>query len=423
MKSSDSIEINPLKHPVTKIIEIPGSKSYTNRALILAVLTKGSVILHNPLFSEDTEAMISCLRILGLRIETNSQSIIVHDDISVIQNREYHLFAKDSGTTLRFLLTLLCLTPGIKTLKGNDRLNERPIQDLITALQQLDANIDFLEEKGRPPLKIKSSSLKLRSEISIDGSLSSQFTSALLMISPLLNGLTLYLKGNPVSISYIDMTIQIMEEWGVSVIKKEHNCFYVPPHQHYQKSNYVIEGDFSSAGYFFSIAALTQSKITIRNLNPKSSQPDFKFLKILEKMGNEIVINNDGITVVGKQILPLSLNMEECPDQVQTLAVLAAFANGITTISGIRSLRYKETERVQAIKNELTKMGIKVFDTYDTLTIFGGSPKPATIDTYGDHRMAMAFAVAGTKLPGMLIRNPEVVKKTFPKFWEILKFL
>ena len=186
------------------------------------------------------------------------------------------------------------------------------------------------------------------------------------------------------------------------------------------EKEYVIEGDFSSAGYFFAIAALIQSTITVENLNPFSLQADRKFLDILEKMGNVITYGENEICVQGKQIIPLSVDMEDCPDQVMTLAVLAAFADGVTHISGVRSLRYKETERVLALKKELGKMGIKTEDTYDTLTVYGGSPHAAEIDTYNDHRMAMAFAVATMRLEGMSIRHPEVVNKTFPTFWEVL---
>lgn len=418
----DIFEVEPLKKPVCKAIEIPGSKSYTNRALVMAALTKGPVGLHNPLYSEDTEAMIGCLRTLGLRIDASQQQIIVHDDISMVQNRAYELFAKDSGTTMRFLLALLCLTPGTKTLTGSARLNERPIKDLVDALRLLGAKIEYLEKDGQPPLKINSSSL-LRGEVTLDASMSSQFFSALLMIAPLLDGLEIRFQGALISRPYSDMTIHAMREWGIDVLQRTDGSYQIPPGQQYQKSHYVIEGDFSSAGYFFAIAPLTGSTITLKNLNPHSAQADRKFLNILASMGNEIIMSNHEITIIGKQLLPLMVDMEDCPDQVQTMAVLAAFAKGVTKISGVRSLRLKETERVQALKNELAKMGIKTEDTHDTLTIYGGNPQAAVIDTYGDHRMAMAFAVAGTKLPHMRIRNPEVVGKTFPTFWEKLKSL
>ena len=413
-------EVKVITKPVTATIEIPGSKSYTNRALVMAALTKGPVTLYNPLYCEDTEVMIGCLRTLGLQIEPLHDRVIVNNDISIVQNKSYELFAKDSGTTIRFLLALLCLTPGTKVIKGNARLNERPIKDLVDALRALGAKIDYLEKEGQAPLKVHPSTLRLGSEVTIDASMSSQFFSALLMIAPLLNGLKIHLSGKLISKPYIDMTIRAMHEWGVDVLQMEDQGYYIPQGQHYQNDHYVIEGDYSSAGYFFAIAALTQSTITLKNLNPYSLQADRKFLNILASMGNEIIMNDHEITMSGKQILPQSLNMEDCPDQVQTMAVLASFAKGTTKISGVRSLRLKETERVQALKNELTKMGIKTEDTCDTLTIHGGNPHAAIVDTYGDHRMAMAFAVAGTKLPGMKILHPEVVNKTFPTYWDKL---
>lgn len=398
------------------MIEIPGSKSYTNRALVMATLTKGPVILRNPLYSEDTEAMISCLRSLGIRIEIFPDRLIVHDDLSMIKKGSYDLFAHDSGTTLRFLLAFLCLVPGVKTIKGNPRLNERPIKDLIDALRSLGAEIE------EAPLRIVSSNLT-KHEVTVSGALSSQFISALLMISPLLNGLELRVTGESISKSYIDMTVDMMKQWNVNVLEPENGVYQVPSGQNYEKKEYRIEGDFSSAGYFFAMAALNASTVTLKNLNPLSAQPDRQFLSILQKMGSQVIAGDHEITLRGKGVSPLNVDMEQCPDQVQTLAVLAAFAKGITKISGIRSLRHKETERVVALKNELAKMGIKTEDTHDTLTIYGGNPKSAQIETYGDHRMAMAFAVAGTQLPEICIKNPEVVNKTYPEFWDKLSNL
>lgn len=416
-------EIKALKEPVIAAFSIPGSKSYTNRAFVMAALTQGPVVLANPLYSEDTEAMIECLRTLGLRIETTSDQAIVYDDLTIIKDKSYELFAKDSGTTIRFLLALICLASGTKVIRGNPRLNERPIKDLADVLGALGARIESLEVEGQPPFKIYSSSLRLGSKVTLDASMSSQFLSAMLMISPHLQGLTITLQGKPVSKPYIDMTIGMMREWGVEVLQPEEGVYHIPEGQQYQKKRYVVEGDFSSAGYFFAIAALTQSCITLKNLNPFTAQADMKFLKILEKMGNKIELGNDEITLKGRGILPQSLDMEDCPDQVQTMAVLAAFAKGITKISGVRSLRLKETERIQALKNELGKMGVKTEDTPDSLTIYGGNPRAAMIESYGDHRMAMAFAVAGKKLPGMQICHPEVVNKTFPSFWDKLNSL
>jgi 3-phosphoshikimate 1-carboxyvinyltransferase len=395
---------------------MPGSKSYTNRALIMAALTKGPVTLKNPLYSEDTEAMIGVLRTLGLRIETAPDQIVVHDEISCIEDKNYQLFAHDSGTTLRFVLALLSIVPGVKIIQGSKRLSERPIEDLVDALRELGAEIEYCERPGQLPVKVTTSTLT-GSLVHLLGEMSSQFCSALLLISPHISkGLTIHIRGPLISKPYVDMTVSSMREWGVNVIGN----YTVPAHQSYRMKHYVIEGDYSSAGYFFAIAALTKSTITLENLNPTSAQPDRKFLGVLEKMGNLVSAGKNSVSLQGKGVLALDVDMEDCPDQVMTLAVLAAFANGVTKISGVRSLRVKETERVVALKNELGKMGIRTDDTQDTLTIYGGSPHAAEIDTYNDHRIAMAFAVAGMHLPGMIIRHPEVVNKTFPTFWEAL---
>ncbi len=417
------MEITPLKKPVCVSVRVPGSKSYTNRALILAALTKGSVSLLNPLYSEDTEAMIGCLRTLGLTIETTPERIIVQDDVTCIAEKNYQLYAHDSGTTVRFILALLCIVPGVKILQGSKRLNERPISDLVEALQSLGAGISYCEKVGELPLKVNTSTL-FGSAVSVNGAISSQFFSALLLIAPYIsNEFTLHTTGTLISKPYSDMTIGCMQEWEVEVLQNKEGTYVVPGGQRYQKTDYKIEGDFSSAGYFFAIAALTQSTITVENLNPESQQADRKFLEILAKMGNRVSFGDNAVCVEGEQVLPLDVDMEDCPDQVMTLAVLAAFAKGVTKIKGVRSLRVKETERVLALKNELGKMGVQTEDTHDTLTIYGGAPRAATIATYNDHRMAMAFAVAGTHLPGMVIQHPEVVNKTFPNFWEVLRSL
>ena len=411
-----------LSHPRMIQVRMPGSKSYTNRALIMAAITKGPVCLKNPLYSDDTEAMIECLRTLGLKIQTDPDQIIVHDDISCIEEKNHQLFARDSGTTVRFMLALLCIVPGVKIIQGSTRLNERPISDLVDALLSLGAKIEYCDVKGRLPVKVSTSTL-FRNLVDLKGDMSSQFCSAILLISPYIKGLTIHTIGPCISQPYIDMTLNCMQDWGVKVGIQEDGKYFVPEQSCYRKEQYVVEGDFSSAGYFFAIAALTKSIITVDNLNPSSVQADRKFLHILERMGNIVSMQGNRVCVQGRQILALDIDMEDCPDQVMTMAVLAAFAKGVTKISGVRSLRVKETERVLALKLELGKMGIRTEDTHDTLTIYGGVPHAAVIDTYNDHRMAMAFAVAGTYLPGMIISHPEVVNKTFPGFWDVLKGL
>jgi 3-phosphoshikimate 1-carboxyvinyltransferase len=412
-----------MKPFTNKTVCVPGSKSYTNRILIMAALTEGSVSLKHPLYSEDTEAMIKCLKTLGLQIETSPDEIIVHGCIDSIEDKHYELFAKDSGTTARFLLALLCIVPGIKILQGTQRLNERPIKDLVDALRELGAQIEYTHSEGQLPVKISSSFLT-GSAVELKSDISSQFCSALLLISPRFpKGFSLRLQGKLISKPYVEMTLSCMREGGINVIEQKDQIYFIAEKQNYLKKHYRIEGDFSSAGYFFALAALTKSTITVKNLNPLSAQADRKFLDILKNMGHIIIYGDNWVQVEGKKLTALPIDMENCPDQVMTMAVLAAFAPGVTRISGVRSLRVKETERVEALKKELDKMGIRTEDTHDTLTIYGGSPHEAAIDTYNDHRIAMAFAIATFPLPETVIRDPHVVDKTFPNFWTCLESL
>ncbi|MDE3055758.1 MAG: 3-phosphoshikimate 1-carboxyvinyltransferase [Verrucomicrobiota bacterium] len=417
-----SSSITTYENPVNAKVRVPGSKSYTNRALVMAALTKGPVSLRSPLYSDDTEAMIECLTTLGIHIEKEADQIIVHGDVSAVANKNHLLFTRDSGTTARFMLALSCIVPGIKTIQGSKRLSERPINDLVNALREMSAKIEYIENDYQLPIKVSTSSLSGNS-VHLKGDLSSQFCSALLLISPYISkGLTIHIAGPLISKPYVDMTLSYMQEWDVKVIEKD-GTYRVPEGQSYRKNECLVEGDYSSAGYFFAIAALTKSKITVENLNPFSTQPDRKFLDILAKMGNVVTYGENEVTVEGRQVIAQSVDMEDCPDQVMTLALLAAFAKGVTRISGVRSLRHKETDRVSALRKELGKMGIRTEEMHNSLIIYGTSPHAAEIETYNDHRIAMAFAVAGMCLEGMVICHPEVVNKTFPTFWDILDLL
>ena len=414
-----SIKILPLEKPVKAEVTIPGSKSYTNRALIMAAMTKDKVRIINPLLSDDTKAMIQCLQTLGIKINILEDSIEVVGSIHDIKDNSYVLDADLSGTTIRFILPLLSIVPGVKILKGKEELNKRPIKVLVDALRQLGAQIEYVENEGYPPLRIASSTLK-SGTVTLDGSISSQYFSALLMVEPVIGDITVKVEGVQVSKPYIDMTIDTIKKFGVNVINHDYKEYIVTAKQIYKVKQYTVEGDFSSAGYFLAIAALTKSILTLKNLNPNSVQADRKILNVLEEMGSKITSGENEITIHGKGVKAIEVNMIDFPDQAQTLAVLTAFAEGITKLSGVQSLRVKETERVVALENELKKMGIQTSSTNDTLIIYGGKPRPARINTYGDHRMAMSFAIAGTKLSGMEINDPDVVSKTFPDFWKKL---
>ncbi len=419
--------LSPPPSPIEATVIIPGSKSYTIRALLLAALvnkktTGHPVRLLNPLFSDDTEAMLNCLSTLGIRTERSSDYIDVIGDISDIQPGKHTLNADLSAASIRFLIALSAVIPGTQTLLGKEGLNNRPVRELVSSLRQMGAQIEYTERDGYPPVRISSESLQAK-QVSVDGSISSQYISALIMIAPLIaptdGELVIEITGEPVSKPYIQMTLDIMQAFGVNVKHDNYHRFVIVGGQAYQATKYTVEADASSAAYFAALAALSQSKITLSNLNPTSAQADMRFLDILETLGSRIERDNPKgqITITGRGLKPIAVDMQDCPDQAQTLAVLAAFADGETRITGIQSLRIKETNRLEAVATELAKMGIRTIVEEDALTIFGGHPQAAAIDTYGDHRMAMSFAVAGAKLAGLQINDPGVVSKTFPSFW------
>ena len=417
MKTNKLIKI---KKSVIGEVRAPGSKSFTNRALFIGAIAPHPVKIVNPLKSDDTDAMVDCLKKLGITVTSGKNFIKVNGSIKDIKDKKYELNARLSGTTIRFILALLCIVPGIKILRGDSELNKRPIGPLVDALRQLGADIEYMGKGGFPPLRISSSSLR-SGNILMDGRVSSQYVSAILMILPHLPKVSIKIDGEQVSRSYIDMTIGIMKTFGIKVRNKGYKNYELAGKSGYTAKKYSVEGDFSSVGYFFAIAALSGSKITVHNLNPDSLQPDRKILEVLRSMGNAVKYGKNSVTLEGHGVRPVSVNMIDFPDQAQTLAVLAAFAKGRTVLSGLQSLRLKETDRLQALINELKKMNIRTELKHDTLAVQGGAPRPARIKTYGDHRMAMAFAVAKAGLKGMKIENPEVVAKTFPNFWEELK--
>lgn len=398
---------------------IPGSKSYTNRAFIIAALTPGETEIRNPLLSDDTDAMMNCLTTLGYDVRRKDQVVIIGARKELKSADPVILNAQISGTTIRFILALASALPGKKIVTGEAPLRKRPIAELVEGLKQLGADLSYQETQGNPPILVGDSPIHKGTTV-LNGNISSQYFSAILMAAPAVGGVTIRVNGHQISQSFIDMTIDIMKHFGVQVINDNYESYTIKEGERYKADSYTVEGDYSAAGYFFALAALSNSTISLKNLNPESVQGDRQFSNILEKMGATINSTPDGITITGNGVKPVEVSMEQCPDQAQTLAVLAAFAKGKTVLTGIRSLRVKETERVVAVQTELAKMGIKTDATYDTLTIYGGEPKKAEINTYGDHRMAMSFAVAGAKLPGLIINDPQVVSKTFPHFWDAM---
>lgn len=428
------VTLTPLSGPVQATVTIPGSKSYTIRALILAAMAAKPggkpVRIWNPLRSDDGQAVMSCLNALGIETrwghEGGQSYVDVYGEIAGIAERDYTLHANLSAATLRFLLALSAVIPGRQTLLGHEGLNRRPVKDLVDALRKLGVKIEYLEREGYPPVRVSSNGITAN-RLTVSGSTSSQYISALMMIAPWIDAkgkpVVIELPDSPVSKPYLDMTMAIMRAFGVESTHHGYQSFEIPSGQAYQTEGYQIEPDASSAAYFAAIATLTQSTITLKNMNPASVQADMRFIEILKQMGTQVDSKEGDLIVQGHGVKPLQVNMCDCPDQAQALAVLAAFADGVTRIEGLQSLRVKETDRIAAVETELRKMGIQVESEMDALVIHGGNPTPALIATYGDHRMAMAFAVAGSMLEGLTLTDPSVVNKTYPEFWQDLAAL
>lgn len=421
----DKIEIIPARQPVEASVTIPGSKSFTNRALVMASLAEGQSKIIGGSKSEDSDVLIKALRDIGVKVAESQNELVVQGTGGSFKEFNGEINLGMAGTSMRFFTSVACLVPGKIVLQGEGSMLERPIAGLVEALRELGAEIKYLGKQGTPPIEV-SGAIK-GGRVSIEGNVSSQYFTSLLLIAPVLKeGVNIEVLGEQVSKPYVDMTIAVLKAFGVTVENGNYKRYVVKPEEAYKAADYVVEGDASGASYFWATGAVTGSRIKVSNINPESSQGDVRFPDLLERMGCEITRNTQErwIEVEGPEKLKaIEVNMESMPDTAQTLAVVASFAHGTTKITGLSTLKKKETDRLAALQNELAKMGIKaeVGDGY--IIVEGGSPKPAEIETYNDHRMAMAFAVAGTRIAGVAILNPQVVKKSFPGFWEKLKGL
>jgi 3-phosphoshikimate 1-carboxyvinyltransferase len=406
-------------------VQIPGSKSYTQRALIIASLAEGKSFLRNPLIAEDTQYLIKALCSLGARIIVADNDIIVTETAGKIMNPGKTLFLGNNGTAMRFLTTLVSLGTGEFIIDGNSRLRERPIQPLLDALKTLGVDCRSMDGEGRLPVTIKGGGIDGGKVIFTDTE-SSQYISSLLIASPhARNDVDIELRGLTVSKPYIDMTIDVMSHFGVEVTQKGPNEYTVKAPQKYTGQRYLIEGDVSSASYFFVAAAVCKGRVRVENVNPNTVQGDIDFLKLLETVGCHVDRGTDSISVTGGALHrgDLEFDMANMPDMVPSLAVLSAFRPGQTAIKNVAHLRLKESNRLEALVTELNRIGIDAKELSDGLVINGGTPHSADIETYDDHRIAMSFAIAGLTTEGINIKNHGCVKKSFPGFWNELKRL
>jgi 3-phosphoshikimate 1-carboxyvinyltransferase len=405
-------------------VTIPGSKSYTNRALVLASLATGTSRLLGASPSDDSEALTRCLRSLGIEIEHDGElDIVVHGGPQQLKPFRGVLDVGPAGTAMRFLTALCAAIPGADiTLQGSARMHKRPIHDLVTTLRAAGATIEYLGSDGCPPLRIHSERRLRGDNLSINGSTSSQFISALALIVPLLEtDLGLTIEGEQTSTSYIDMTLQSLRDFGIDCLCQDYRHLVAPRVSSLTPQTYRIEGDASGASYLWGIAALSGSSITTHNINPRSAQGDAAFPGLLERMGCRVTVGSDTITVRGPRSLSaIEANMELMPDTAQTLAVIASCAQGSTKLTGLKTLRVKETDRIHALQVELSKVGVRSEAGPDYLVVHGTTPTAGQISTYEDHRMAMSFAMLATRTAGMIIEEPQVVSKSFPNFWNTL---
>jgi 3-phosphoshikimate 1-carboxyvinyltransferase len=422
-----SLEMLPVAGPIQSAVHVPGSKSMTNRALVLAAMygiNDGRLI--GALRSEDTEVMIDSLRRLGFLVETDWDNVQPGIRVSrqagsaPIPAEGADLFVGNSGTSIRFLTAMLGLGRGRYRLDGVPRMRERPMEDLLVALRQLGVHASSERNNGCAPIVVEANGLE-GGRVSTKADMSSQFLSALLMIAPLArNPVIIDVEGPLVSQPYVAMTIAMMERIGLTVARETERHYRLTPVRPLGPVSIGIEPDASAASYFFAAAAITGGQVAIAGLDAATLQGDFRFVDVLAEMGCRVEKRPGSTLVVGGPLHGIDVDMNDISDTVMTLAAVACFAQGPTTIRNVGHIRHKETDRLAALATELRRIGASVDELEDGLTITPAPLHGAEIETYDDHRMAMSLALIGLRVPGIVIKNPGCVAKTYPDFFRDL---
>lgn len=430
---SEFIAIQPIA-PFRATITPPGSKSLTNRALLLAALAEGRSTLTGVLFADDSRRMLEALTALGfdVHIFEPAATVTITGQGGRIPAKHAALNLGNAGTAYRFLTAALCLGEGTYILDGIERMRQRPVGQLVDALRKIGASIRYQMAENCPPLEIIASSVLAGGDLTMPPTLSSQYISALLQVgSYCRDGFTLRFDGPVTSRPYVEMTLGLMATFGVRAqVDANFTAITLKPGK-YRGTDYAIEPDASNASYFLAAAAIVPgSTCTIEGLGKRSLQGDVGFADVLHLMGADLIYGGDFLTIKapprGAPLRGIDVDLNHMPDMAQTLAVAALFAQGPTTIRNVGNLRVKETDRLAALKNELTKLGAQVEIEDDDITITPPAENkltPAAIDTYDDHRMAMSFAIAGLRAPGVVINDPKCVNKTFPEYFAYLERL
>jgi len=426
------LPILPVGHPIDLDIAVPGSKSITNRYLVIAALAAGEVTLTGMLHSDDTHFMLEGLKALGFFVDVDWSALTcrVRGENGRIPARGAELYVGASGTTMRFLSAFVALGEGRFRLDGTPRMRERPIEDLLQGLRLMDVNARSETNNGCPPVIVDATGLP-GGRTAIDGSRSSQYISAMLLVAPYSKApLELEVTGNFVSKPFVELTLKNMSDFGV-LTATEGERLYRPTHgARYRPGTYGVEGDATAASYFLAAAAILGGRCCVTNVAPNSAQGDAAFSDVLLRMGCSVrmgfLAGGRGIEVSRDPKVPLQAidaDMNGMPDVAQTLAAVCMFAEGTSTIQNVGNLRIKETDRLRAVANELRRMGAEIEEGEDYLEITPGTPRAAKVETYDDHRMAMAMALVGLVRPGIVIKDPACVSKTYPKYFEDLKRL
>jgi 3-phosphoshikimate 1-carboxyvinyltransferase len=420
-----SLQLHPYQHGVSGTVRVPGSKSLTNRALLLASLAKGTSHLKGGLESDDSEVMQNALKELGIDIQKENEVWHVNGNGGSFLSGKHEIYLGNAGTAVRFLTAAGCLIDGNIRIYGKPRMHERPIADLLKALQQIGADITTEENNGCPPVLISGNGKIPGGECKISGGTSSQFLSALLHIAPLTEkGIRLHITPPLVSRPYLEMTINLLKTFGIETEEISEYEYQVLP-QKIQPVDIEIEADASSAAHVFSLPIAAQGEVTITNFPKKSLQGDIKFLEVAQKLGAKIEYREKGTRLkMDGEVQPLGeIDLEDIPDAAMAVVTLSALAKGNSKITGLGTLRKKECDRIEALVSNLKKMGANVECGEDWIEVFGDPDflHGAEIETYDDHRVAMSFAALGGKIPGVVILDPDCTKKTFPNFWEVFE--
>lgn len=434
--------VRKIDRPIDWTVSVPGSKSMTNRALLMAALSECEVELEGVLFSDDSRYFLSSLQSLGfaLKIEETEKRVSLMGCGGSIPKKEAEIYVGSAGTAARFLTAMLGCSDGSYIIQASEQMKKRPMKPLFDLLQQMGAKIRYLEEEGFLPIHIYgchyeenvlvgAEDKNLRKEqayLELDISKSTQFLSAMLLISPMLKeGMRIHITSEKTDGSYIRITRKMMEYFGVDVMFDGRD-YVIPENASYKKEHFIIEPDMSAACYFYAAAAITGGCALVRNVHMDNTQGDLKFLEVLQQMGCEVEDTREGIRVKGPvmgELRGISVNMNDFSDQTMTLAAIAPFASDAVLISGIGHIRLQESDRIHGIVTELKRLGIRCEEEDAAITVYPGEVKQGLVETYEDHRMAMAFSLIGLRAEGIRIDNPSCCRKTFEDYFEILEAL